>query len=133
MASYLSPEWFNEMQQAADSWRPSDPAPEAQNERRQIIIAENITSSPYGDVSYVMTIGESLAITQEAAQEPADVTFVQDYETATQMHKGDLSTHQALFDGKLRVSGNLNALLENDEMIRGVSPAFSAVREQTTY
>lgn len=131
MAKYLSPEWFTEMQEAASTWVR---AQEVGN-GRQVRIAQHITGTPYGDVNYVLDIGEKLGIELSggSGEVQADTTFAGDYENAAAMHRGERDTHQALFDGQLRVSGNINMLLENDALVRSVAPVFDKVRQDTTY
>ena len=127
MAEYLSDEWFEEMESAARAHAPLEPA------ERAVSLRESIAGSPFGDVTYVMTIDRGkLSVTRDP-DVVADVTFSQDYATAAALHRGEITTHDAFFAGKVRVAGHLNTLLENADLLHGVSEAFANVREATTY
>lgn len=103
------------------------------SEKRAVSLRETISNSPFGNISYVMTLdGASIVITQET-DFAADVTFTQTYETAVALHKGELTTHEAFFAGSIRVSGHLNTLLDNAELLQGIAPVFVTVRSATTY
>jgi putative sterol carrier protein len=128
VASYLSPEWFEEMIAAAATHEPEAGSPEG-----SVSLRESVTGTPFGDVSYVMTISGGKVSIDTASDAVADVTFTQDYETAVSLHKGETTTQEVFFAGKIRVSGHLNALLENSDVLQGVSPAFDDVRKRTTY
>lgn len=127
MAQYLSPEWFSEMKEAAASYVADSPA------EGTVSMRETVTGTPFGDVTYVMTIDGGRVQIDTDADVVADVTFTQDYATASDMHRGKLTTQEAFFGGKVKVAGHLNTLLENAEVLQGISPAFKEVRERTTY
>jgi predicted lipid carrier protein YhbT len=127
VAQYLSDEWFGEMQAAAAAFKGEV------NEKRPVSLRETISDSPLGTITYVMTLdGASIVISRDADTE-ADVTFTQDYPTAVALHKGELTTHEAFFNGKVRVAGHLNTLLSNADVLQGIAPVFEAVRATTAY
>lgn len=126
MARYLSPEWFQEMQAAASSHKP-------ETTDRSVSLRETITDTPFGNISYVMTIANGEITIDTSSDTVADVTFTQDYETATALHRQETTTQEVFFAGKVRVAGHLNALLENSDLLQGVAPAFADVRDRTTY
>lgn len=127
MSRYLSDEWFEEMEKAAALYEPSEPR------EGRVRLRETITDAPSGPVSYVMTIDEGRVSIDHDDTTEADVTFSQDYETAAALHRGQMTTHEAFFEGKVRVSGHLNTLLDHADLLKGVAPAFDHVRNQTTY
>ena len=127
MARYLSPEWFDAMSEAAIGFQPES------NRDGNVSLREVITGTPFGDVDYVMIIEPASISISHDENVDADVTFSQDYETASQLHRGELTTHDAFFQGRVRVSGHLNTLLDNAELLQGIAPAFADVRSSTTY
>ena len=127
MAQYLSDAWFDEMQAAASAHAPTEPA------EGNVSLRETITGTPFGNVTYVMTIDHGKISLDRDTDAPSDVTFSQDYETASALHRGELTTQQAFFAGKVRVAGQLNALLDHGDLLHGVSDTFAAVRAATTY
>ena len=127
MAKYLSDEWFEEMNAAATSFS----APNGIE--GEVSLRETITGTPFGDITYVMRIADGRVSIARHDDVVADVTFTQDYPTAVALHRGELTTHDAFFGGKVRVAGHLNTLLEHADLLQGIAPAFSDVRERTTY
>src|SRR5688572_12627660 len=114
------------MDAAAAAYKPSEPKEGA------VSLRESILGTPFGDVSYVMIIDGGLVTISQDPATVADVTFTQDYATATELHRGELTTHDAFFAGRVRVSGHLNTLLEHGDLLKGIAPAFQHVRADTT-
>lgn len=133
MTQYLSPQWFDEMEAAAAAHKPTESAESGDHKEGTVSLREKIVGTPFGDISYVMTIDENGVVISREPDAPADVTFSQDYETAAQLHQGKLTTHDAFFAGRVRVSGHLNTLLEHGDLLKGIAPAFEDVRKNTTY
>lgn len=127
MSQYLSPEWFEEMKRVAAQATPLSET------SRSVRLRESITGTAFGDVSYVLTISDDGMSINTASDQDADVTFTQDYETAAELHRGELTTQEAFFAGRVRVSGNLNVLLDHADLLQGVAPLFEQVRANTTY
>lgn len=115
------------MRSAASAHSPDEPR------QGSVSLRETVTGTPHGDVSYVMTIDNGAISIDTNSDTVADVTFTQDYETAVALHRGEATTHDVFFAGKVRVAGHLNALLENADVLQGVAPVFADVRERTTY
>ena len=127
MAQYLSPEWFVEMEAAAATF-----VIEGADDKH-VALRETITGTPFGDVSYVMVINGGHISFSNDLELVAAVEFTQDYETASALHRSELTTQEAFFAGRVRVAGHLNTLLENSDALQGVAPAFNDVRAATTY
>ena len=127
VARYLSQEWFDQMRAAAAAYSPAD-AP-----ARSVSLRESISGTPFGDLSFVMTIDSGTITIDTDSDTVADVTFTQDYTTAVALHKGEVTTQEVFFEGKVRVAGHLNALLDNADLLQGIAPVFAEVRANTTY
>jgi len=106
---------------------------QAETSDRRVSLREIITGTPFDDVTYVMTIEDGVISFSNDTDVVADVTFTQNYDTAVALHKGELTTHEAFFAGKVRVAGHLNTLLDNADLLQGIAPAFESVRASTTY
>lgn len=122
MAQFLSDEWFEEMQSVT-----TDPV-----DTPVISIREVITDSPFGTIIYVMRVAEDGVVIDRSAED-ADVIFTQDYETAVALHKGELTTKEAFFAGRVKVGGQLSTLQKNSGALATASPLFADVRSRTTY
>src|SRR4051812_15108375 len=102
----------------------------AETANGSVSMRETVSGCPDGEVSYVVTISEGRINVSTNRDLVADVTFTQDYDTASAIHRGELATHEAFFAGRVRVAGRLNTLLENSEALHGISEAFAAVRSR---
>lgn len=126
MAVFLSDTWLSEMQVAAGATPLLDHA-------GRVALRQQITGHPEGDVSWVLVIDEGkLQVDLDPAAE-SDVTFTQDTATATALHRGEMTTHEAFFAGRVKVTGRLDALLEHSDLLQGTGVAFAEVRQRTTY
>ena len=63
----------------------------------------------------------------------ATVTFMQNWETATAIGRGELSAQGAFMTGLIRVRGDLPKLVEHGSVFGGVDDVFADLRAQTTY
>lgn len=127
VAQYLSDQWFEEMQAAAVVF--AGPS----SGKRPVTLRETINDSPHGEVTYVMTLDGATVSIERDTETDANVTFTQDYATAVALHKGEMTTQEAFFAGKVRVAGHLNTLLDNADLLQGIAPLFEQVRTATTY
>lgn len=123
MARYLSPEWFAAL--------PSDPAatPEA-------VLEQVVEDTPEGTVTYRVEVAGGAAHVRWPVQAEApspDLRVTCSWATATAMARGELSSQQALAEGRLRVKGNLVRVAEVSDLLAGVDPVPATVRATTTY
>ena len=85
-----------------------------------------------GEVIYVVRV-EDGGVRASLEDAPADVTFVEDYETAATIAGGELAPQQAVMQGRLKVSGDVSALVRHVDALRAVEDAFADVRAGTSY
>ena len=85
-----------------------------------------------GEVIYVVRV-EDGGVRASLEDAPADVTFVEDYETAAAIARGELAPQQAVMSGRLKVTGDVSVLLRHADALRAVEDAFAAARASTTY
>lgn len=127
MARFLSPEWFDALGALDGDDAGAGGAP-------RWVIEQVVTGTPRGDVHYQVTVTETGAtrIRAGAAAAPT-VTFTSAYPTAAAIARGELSTHTALLEGQVRVSGDLSAMAEALGHVVGTDLVPVAVRASTTY
>jgi len=61
------------------------------------------------------------------------VTLVTDYETARSIAAGTSTPAAALGDGRLKVRGDTNALLEAQGALAALAPALEGLRDSTEF
>lgn len=80
-----------------------------------------------GEVSYALEIGGGSATLTGGEIADPEVTVTNDYETAVGISKGDLNTQMAFMTGKIKVGGNMAALLMNQAVITEFANALSTL------
>lgn len=132
MSEYLSSAWFDRLREQVGHVAAAAPG---------ALVVRNVVSGAPGAVrvSYdvVVTTEGSHAVADSGR--PADITLRTDYETASAVAAGRLSTQAALEQGRLKVSGDLGALGRAAAMI-GAGPTEGAqdplpgsLRAETTF
>ena len=96
--AFLTDEWFTALAERAAGLQP-DPA--FRLRLRQVVDGE----------SWVVTIADG-AVVVERGEGAAEVTLTTDRATAAAMAAGELSAQDAMAAGRLRLGGDLSALLE---------------------
>lgn len=119
MERFLSAAWFDRVACAAD---PAAELPDA-------VLQQVVTGAPEGEVRYQVIIRGGRATILKGSPGEADMTFTSDYNTATAIASGTLSTEAALSKGRIRVSGNLSCLDGHSEALAGLDPMASARAE----
>ena len=129
MPRYLTQEWLDAAQRAVEA-----DATLAENTKDvQLTVQQVVTGGPDGDAAYHVAIddGTVRVVTGEASN--ATVTFIQNWDTATAISRGELSAQGAFMTGRIRVRGDLPKLVEYGNVFGGVDDVFADLRMQTTY
>jgi alkyl sulfatase BDS1-like metallo-beta-lactamase superfamily hydrolase len=124
VVQFLSEAWFEELGRAlpAGGDGPAD-----------LTVQQVVTAAPGGEVRYHIEVrGDRLAVRRGQAGQP-DATLTEDYATAAGIASGEVSPQAALLDGRIRVAGNLAALLEHRAALAGLDPVPPGLRAATTY
>jgi SCP-2 sterol transfer family len=126
VASYLSDQWFDEVG-AMPATPSSEPAAE------DLVLQHVVTGGPEGDVCYHVRIaGQAVTVVRGPAADP-DVTFAEDYATAAAIAGGALSAPAALLAGRIRVGGDLAALIAHQDRLILDDLVPAPVRASTTF
>ena len=86
-----------------------------------------VTDVDGGDVDYSIVIGDGSAAINGGTIDDADATITNNYETAAAISKGELNTQMAFMTGKLKVSGNMAALMMNQGALNQFSQAAAGL------
>lgn len=82
---------------------------------------------------YVVCVDHG-SVTLRAGRDPAaEVTVTEDATTASALARGDMTPQTAFMTGRIRVGGDIPALLACYEALAGADDAFAGVRAATTY
>jgi putative sterol carrier protein len=124
VARYLSERWFDDVEAVL---------PDSGAMAADLVVQHVVSDGPDGEVAYhVRFRNGTLAVTRGQAADP-DVTFAEDYATAAAVAQGQLGTPAALLAGRIRVGGDLTALLAHHHCLPSADPVPAAVRAATTY
>lgn len=133
MARYLSQDWFDEVNEAAQS----SEALRQSTAGADLTLQQVVTGGPEGELRYWLRIedGTVRVAPGEAKGAPAgaDATLTQPYETAVAVSRGELSTEDAFLDGSIRLRGDISVLLRHQSILNTLGGAFAEVRSRTDY
>lgn len=125
MARFLTPEWLDELQRAADK---AEAVPDA-----DIVVAHEVTDTPDGDVCFRFAAVDGRLTLTWGTTADAHITLLEDYATAVTVARGELPAQQAVAEGRLKLRGDVGALVRNGAALAALGDLFRAVRDSTTY
>lgn len=98
----------------------------------RLTVEHVVVGSPRGTVRWHLTIDEGkVGLNEGPAAEP-DLRFTTDFSTATQIATGGLAAQRAFVEGRLRVGGDLGALIRHQKALSTIDDALAGVRSRTT-
>jgi putative sterol carrier protein len=86
-----------------------------------------VTEAPDGDIDYRLAIKDGAATLELGTGDDPDVTVTNTYETAVGISTGELNTQMAFMTGKLKVAGNMAALMRHQGVINQFAAALSSL------
>jgi hypothetical protein len=121
VADFLSDAWFEALAAAGEAARvPAD---------LRLEVQQVIPDGPDGaEVAYVVSVAGGRVRVRRGRAERPDVTFTQDRATAEAIHEGRLAAQTAFIDGRLRLSGDLPAVLQRSARLATIDDLFPAAR-----
>jgi putative sterol carrier protein len=125
MARFLSPEWVADLAAAAGEVEVPDGEP--------FTVQQVVVGMGDGDVRWALRVaGGRVAVESGAVADP-DVTLTTDRSTAIEVARGQLAVTDAFMAGRLRLAGDLRALLRAGAVLGTLDAALAPVRERTTW
>jgi putative sterol carrier protein len=123
MTKFLSQGWADELVEALNG------APDVVDSLNEIVISiqQIVTGTPDGDVNFWTTFDHGLVQGGIGVVPTPDVTFTQDYETATALSRAELNPQAAFMQGKLKITGNMGKLLQHQTAIQALGPAMAGI------
>ncbi len=105
MAKFLSQEYMDLQKKLAED-QPERPGTTA---RMQYVV----TGGPDGDISYFWVLEDGKLLEAAlGAKDDAEVTLTQTYDDAVKIAKGELDPNAAFMQGKIKVTGNMQKLMQ---------------------
>ena len=86
-----------------------------------------------GDVTYVVRVRDGRGSAALGTADGADLVLREDYATAAALARGDLTAQQAVAEGRLKLAGAVDILVEKGPALAALTDALAGVRAQTTY
>ena len=122
---FLTEEWLDAMNAAASGVEvPADVA---------VVVGQEVSGTPHGDVAYCFAVDDGALRLTWGSTEGADITVLQDYDTAVALARGELPAQQAVAEGRLKLRGDMGALVRNGPVLAAISDVFRSVRERTDW
>jgi putative sterol carrier protein len=126
---YLSLDWINAL---------SDEV--AANEHMQemarhhsIGVTQVVSDGPEGDVTYHLLVVDGEAEFGAGPAEPEHVKMEQSWDTAVAVATGELNAQDAFINGRIRLFGDHQRLLDSQPVFGALDAVFGRVRERTRY
>jgi alkyl sulfatase BDS1-like metallo-beta-lactamase superfamily hydrolase len=129
VAAYLSAAWFEDVNRAARAGERLAGATAG----ARVTIQQVVTGGPAGYVRYWVRVDDGVVEAGPGAVEAPDATVTQSYGTAVAVSRGELSVEHALLEGRVRLSGDVSALVRHAAALGEVAAAFGEVRDRTAY
>ena len=129
MPRYLSDEWLT----AADAALADDRGLEDATADVALSVQQVVTAGPDGDVTYHVTVDHGRVRIAGGTAEQPTVTFVQSWDTAVAIVRGELSAQGAFMSGLIRVRGDLPTLVEHGDAFGAFEDVLAGVRVTTTF
>ena len=97
------------------------------------VLIQQVVRDGTDERCYVVHVDDGRVSVRSGRDADADVVVTEDAETATAVARGDLTPQTAFMTGRIRVAGDISALLACYEALAGAGDAFAGVRAATTY
>lgn len=128
MAAFLSPGWIEEMNDALGS------SPALSLATREVTLSiQQVVRAGDMDHCYVVRVDRGRVTVETGRTARADVTVTEDMETAVALARGEMSPQVAFMLGRIRVTGDMAALMAGYQSLVDQDAALAPVRARATY
>lgn len=121
MAGFLTDAWLDELEVAAQRAE--------LDTKGALVLQQVIPDGPDGrEVAYALVMdGGQVRVVRGRVSDP-DLTFTQDLATAEAIHRGTLSAQAAFMQGRLRLGGDLRAVIDRAAELAAIDDLFASAR-----
>jgi SCP-2 sterol transfer family len=118
MAELFDAVWFAELRAKLDAIAPLGA------DGGRLSLGQVVHDAPSGDVAWTIHVGAGEPARVEDGVANAQVTLLEDYETAVALAAGTPTT-ELLYNGKVKISGDVAALLRGAELLAQLNAALA--------
>jgi hypothetical protein len=120
LAGFLTDEWLDELDAAAqEADVPAVP---------RLVVQQVVPDGPGGEVAYAMVVEDGRVRIERGRVQHPDLVFTQDCATAEAIHRGELSAQAAFMQGRLRLGGDLRAVIDRAADLASIDDVFARAR-----
>ena len=121
MAGFLTDAWLDDLEAAAERAE--------LNTKGALVLQQIIHIGPDDEeVAYALVLRDGRARLVRGRVSDPDLTFTQDRATAEAIHHGELSAQAAFMQGRLRLGGDLRAVIDRAGELAAVEDVFASAR-----
>jgi putative sterol carrier protein len=126
MAGFLSPEWVADLATTAEG---VEVAADQDVTVQQVVVVDGGGEQ----VRWGLRVAGGRVAVVPGEVPGADVTLTTDQATATSLARGEAAVTDVFMAGRLRLAGDLRALMRAGAALGALDEAFAAVRDRTTW
>ena len=119
MADLLTAEWFEELRSKLTSIGPLG------DKSHEIALGQVIEDAPGGPAAWTIHLGGGNTASFEFGLEHAEVTIIESFHTMNALINGSTTT-KLLYEGQLKISGNVEVLLNCADLLAQLSAALAS-------
>jgi hypothetical protein len=132
VVAFLSAEWLRALDAEARQIAP----PAGLEPGQRVIVGQEVHGVPGaagGVVRYQLVVDGTGVRVEPDADEPAQLTFVCDYESAVALAQGETNAQAALMAGRLRLRGDVERFASARDALLALGDMFARTRAATTF
>ncbi len=122
MVPFLSASWLEQLTIAAGG---HEIRPQA------VVVQRVVTDGPAGDIAFVLEVDEGHVRATPGRDPRAVVTLTEAWDTAVRIHQGELTAHDAIRSGLVKVRGDVRRLVDAAATVGSLDKVATLVRERT--
>lgn len=129
MVRYLSLGWLEELGRVVEG----DDDLRRLADDHEIGLTQVVNDGPEGDVTYHLQVADGAARFGPGPADPEHVRMEQSWDTAVAVATGELNAQEAFVNGRIRLYGDQQRLLDSQPVFGALDAVFTDVRSRTEY
>jgi len=121
LAGFLTDAWLADLETAARAAAVATASP--------LVLQQIVPDGPDGhEVAYALVVADGRLRVERGRVTDPDLTFTQDRATAEAIHRGELSAQSAFMQGRLRLGGDLRAVIDRAGELAAIDDVLAGAR-----